>query len=43
MMFRLMIMTIIDYFDEDEDSYETDDDNNINDMKMTIKKIKINL
>ena len=43
MMFTLMIMTIIDYFDEDEDSYETDDDNNINDMKMTIKKIKINL
>ena len=43
MMFTLMIMTIIDYFDEDEDSYGTDDDNNINDMKMTIKKIKINL
>ena len=33
MMFTLMIMTIIDYFDEDEDSYETDDDNNINDIE----------
>ena len=32
-MFTLMIMTIIDYFDEDEDSYETDDDNNINDIE----------
>ena len=28
-----MIMTIIDYFDEDEDRYETDDDNNINDIE----------
>ena len=33
MMFTLMIMTIIDYFDEDEDRYETDDDNNINDIE----------
>ena len=33
MMFTLMIMTIIDYFDEDEDSYENDDDNNINDIE----------
>ena len=33
MMFTLMIMTIIDLFDEDEDSYETDDDNNINDIE----------
>ena len=33
MMFTLMIMTIIDQFDEDEDSYETDDDNNINDIE----------
>ena len=33
MMFTLMIMTIIDFFDEDEDSYETDDDNNINDIE----------
>ena len=32
-MFTLMIMTIIDYFDEDEDRYETDDDNNINDIE----------